>query len=158
MSVRPIESYPLGLVRDVDPAMAATEPDPRVSDLHHDPQVVAHRQVGEQLQPLERPHRSEPGPFVGVEPAHVRGRRTRTPPDVGDSRPVTTLNNVVLPAPFGPISPVTSPAPRFEVDLGRPAVPAELDRDLLGREQHVTVTVRAPDPDADGRYRAGRPR
>ena len=33
----------------------------------------------------------------------------RTWPLLGDSRPVTTLNSVVLPAPFGPISPVMWP-------------------------------------------------
>src|SRR5438874_8229871 len=33
-----------------------------------------------------------------------------TVPDVGGSRPVTTLNRVVLPAPFGPINPVTRPS------------------------------------------------
>jgi hypothetical protein len=31
----------------------------------------------------------------------------RTCPLLGESSPVTTLNRVVLPAPFGPISPVT---------------------------------------------------
>ena len=31
-------------------------------------------------------------------------------PDVGGVMPVTTLNSVVLPAPFGPITPNTSPA------------------------------------------------
>src|SRR5207244_6135922 len=33
-----------------------------------------------------------------------------TVPDVGGSSPVTTLNSVVLPAPFGPINPVTRPS------------------------------------------------
>src|SRR5882672_3864398 len=33
-----------------------------------------------------------------------------TVPDVGGSSPVTTLNSVVLPAPFGPIKPVTRPS------------------------------------------------
>jgi hypothetical protein len=32
---------------------------------------------------------------------------SRTKPRCGGNRPVTTLNSVVLPAPFGPISPVT---------------------------------------------------
>src|SRR5580658_9861667 len=32
-----------------------------------------------------------------------------TRPDLGASSPLTTLNSVVLPAPFGPMSPVTPP-------------------------------------------------
>src|SRR5690242_12502536 len=32
-----------------------------------------------------------------------------TRPEVAESSPVTTLNNVVLPAPLGPIRPVTRP-------------------------------------------------
>ena len=50
---------------------AGRETAPRVADLARDAQVVAHRQVGEQLEPLERARDPEPGPLVRVEPAHV---------------------------------------------------------------------------------------
>src|SRR5437879_2039911 len=43
-----------------------------------------------------------------------------TAPDVGGSSPVTTLNSVVLPAPFGPINPVIRP-PSAEIDASSSA-------------------------------------
>ena len=45
----------------------------------------------------------------GASPA-ISCPSNRIEPASGGTRPETTLNNVVLPAPFGPISPVMPPA------------------------------------------------
>ena len=61
-------------------------------------------------------------------------------------RPVMTLNSVVLPAPFGPISPVIAPGLDVEVDVADGEVPAEADVGAADLEQrHVDACV-PPDP------------
>ena len=107
---------------------------PGVADLARDAQVVADRQIGEQLEPLERAGDAEPGPLVRVEPADVaaveqdpaRGRRLQAGDDVEQRR----LARAVRPDQTGDLA-----GARVEVDVGERAVAAELDGDLLGDEQ-----------------------
>ena len=62
----------------------------------------------------------------------------RTTPEVGDCSPVMTLNSVVLPAPFGPMRPVTQPAPPNEHILER-LVATEPDADPGDLEQRPST-------------------
>ena len=53
-------------------------------------------------------HRPMRAMISGLSPAISRPSNER-PPDLGRRKPVMTLKSVVLPAPFGPINPTTSP-------------------------------------------------
>ena len=78
---------------------------------------------------------------------YVRVRVTSVPPSdteplLGRCRPVMTLNNVVLPAPFGPISPVTDSRFGTERDAGEGGHPAEADAHMLHGERGRALAVR----------------
>ena len=59
----------------------------------------------------------------------------RTVPAFARCSPVMTLKRVVLPAPFGPMSPVTAPASAVERDLAQRGQAAEAHRDVLDLEE-----------------------
>src|SRR5437763_15657430 len=86
----------------------------------------------------------------------------RTLPDVGSCRPVMTLNNVVLPAPLGPMRPVTRPGSAVRATSCRATTPPKRTltsstersdnalhplRDLDTR--HALVRRGSPSPEAD---------
>ena len=115
----------------------------RISPRH--PHVVADRQRGEQLQALERAGQPGPGPAVRGQPGDVAPVEHHLA-GVGRCSPVTTLNSVVLPAPLGPMSPVTVPgstASEMSVERG---LAAEADRDAVGLKQGHRQLLAARDP------------
>ena len=71
--------------------------------------VLEHREPAEQPVDLERPGDAELDAF-GLGDARDVAPFSSTWPDVGGMRPVRRLTNVVLPAPFGPISAWRAPA------------------------------------------------
>src|ERR1700744_5725090 len=78
---------------------------------------------------------------------YVRVRVTSVPPSdtvplLGRCRPVMTLNNVVLPAPLGPIRPVTAPASARRETPERAATPPKWTL--------TSSTARAAAPGASG--------
>ena len=75
-----------------------------------DPDVLPHGEAAEQLEALEGAAQAPLGPGVGGEAVERRCRRAAPSRPGPRCTPVITLNRVVLPAPFGPISPVTAPA------------------------------------------------
>ena len=104
--------------------------DQPLPDVGRDPDVLAHRQEAEQLEPLERAGeapagalgRAEVGDVAAVEldPARVRA----------GSSPVMTLNSVVLPAPFGPDEAGDAAGLGRDADLVERDVAAEADGDV----------------------------
>ena len=75
--------------------------------------------------------RDSPRRARGAGPAFVTSWPSiDTRPDLGASSPLTTLNNVVLPAPFGPISPVTPAWATVEGDVAEDLGPTEGHADL----------------------------
>ena len=70
--------------------------------------VLAHRELPERVAVLKGPR--EPAPARDGAALHAVTSRpsSSTEPAVGQSKPVSTLTSVDLPAPFGPISPTTS--------------------------------------------------
>ena len=85
--------------------------------------VLAHGQVAEQPHDLERAGDAPAGDLARRQPGDVARRCTARGPPAGGSCPVIALTSVVLPEPFGPISPRISPG-------ARPATP---DRARAGR-------------------------
>ena len=69
--------------------------------------------------------------------------------------PDTTLNSVVLPAPFGPITAKMSPGSDREADLVERGQPAERDAELVDRE-HAHADLRRSSAASDGTMPAGR--
>ena len=80
------------------------------------------------------------GDLVRLQAVRLRRDSARSP-RVGRRKPVMTLNAVVLPAPFGPIRPTTSPSRDREAHVRDGDEPAEMHRDVLDRE---TEGRRAP--------------
>ena len=74
-------------------------------------------ELGEQLDALERAADAAPGPLGARAGRLTSSPSSSTVPRSGRSTPSTQLKNVVLPAPFGPISPTRSPASTVEVDV-----------------------------------------
>ena len=72
-------------------------------------QVVEHGEPRQAARDLEGAHQARRGDLVGPQPAMSRPSSKMRPPS-GGTTPVMQLNSVVLPAPFGPISPVMRPA------------------------------------------------
>ena len=99
-----------------------------------DQHVLAHGQQREQLEPLERAGHAEARPLVRAR-AELSSRAAEAHRTAGGlSRPQTALNSVVLPAPFGPIRPVTKPGVGIDVDLVERDVPAEPHGDAAALE------------------------
>ena len=69
--------------------------------------VLGGAEGAEQLEPLEGAGQPQSGPAVGPQVGSRCARRCNTSPWSGRCSPLMTLNRVVLPAPLGPISPVT---------------------------------------------------
>ena len=67
--------------------------------------VLEHRQALDRLFLLERAPQAPAGAAVVGHAAAGPRRNARTAPVAGDTKPLSTLKNVVLPAPFGPIRP-----------------------------------------------------
>ena len=65
--------------------------------------VVEHGKPRQRLRQLERPHHARPRDAVGGPARELRCRRSCQCPPSARSNPVSRLNSVVLPAPFGPI-------------------------------------------------------
>ena len=61
-------------------------------------------------------------------------RPARTSPSVGLYTPVSRLNTVVLPAPLGPIRPMSSPLLMVHVEVGHGFQTAEGDAEMFGFE------------------------
>ena len=110
---------PVDLLLEADRAAAGARG--RARNDHHfgrlgrDEQVVADGEVLEQLERLARAGQAEAGPPVGgqlVDLLAVEARRAL----VTSVKPVMASMNVVLPAPFGPISPTSLPGSTSEVD------------------------------------------
>ena len=78
--------------------------------LRGDDQVVAHRQLAEHLQRLERAADAAPASSSGDMPV-MSSPQNSTRPAVGLIWPRMLLKSVVLPEPFGPITPTISPGP-----------------------------------------------
>ena len=89
---------------------------PAAPHLERDEHVLARGQAAERLEPLERARDAEARPLEGPLAGDVAPSST-TWPGVGVCRPVMTLNSVVLPAPFGPMSPVI--AARLDLERAR---------------------------------------
>ena len=69
----------------------------------------------------------------------------RTEPPAGLSRPQTALKSVVLPAPFGPMRPVTKPGVGVDVDVVEREVAAEAHGDPAAlEERHVSAPRARP--------------
>ena len=81
----------------------------RQARVRADQQIVEHAQVAEDATVLEGAGEAECGNSLRREAGDRRARRMSTLPASGDSRPVTRLNTVVLPAPFGPMMLTSSP-------------------------------------------------
>ena len=81
-------------------------------------QVLGHGEVLEQLQGLERAGQAEAGPPVGRRGARPARPSSEMRPAAAGTRPEMASRAVVLPAPLGPMRPVTVPAPQVEVDVG----------------------------------------
>ena len=77
--------------------------------VRRDEQVLAHRHLLEQLDRLPRPHDAGAGPPLDRPAVDRRRRRNGPIRSTASVKPVTTSRIVVLPAPFGPMSPTTSP-------------------------------------------------
>ncbi len=77
-----------------------------------------------------------------------------TRPWVGSWRPVMTLNSVVLPAPFGPMSPVMKPGLDLDAGVRHRLQHAEAHDDVVGGEDHAHGPTSGVGPD---RCLAGRP-
>ena len=76
--------------------------------LVHEEDVLEHRQVGDRLLGLEGAPQPPPGAAeVGHGEQVLAEGRDRA--DVGRTKPLSTLKNVVLPAPFGPMRPHVPP-------------------------------------------------
>jgi len=89
----------------------------------------------EQLDILERPRdpRAERRDAAGVRSRLLSPNRTA--PESGLYSRVITLKSVVLPAPFGPISPTICPASTSERDVVDRHDPAEPPRHVANLEQ-----------------------
>ena len=84
-----------------------TAREPRVRADQH---VVEHAQVAEHAAVLERAREAERRELLGRKAGDVATRRRSRVPASGASSPVTRLNTVVLPAPFGPMMLTSSPS------------------------------------------------
>ena len=73
--------------------------------------VLRHGQLAEDRGLLRQVGDPEPRPLVHRQIGDLLLRRGTPDPAVGRTRPTIMLNVVVLPAPFGPSSPTTSPGP-----------------------------------------------
>ena len=96
--------------------------------------VLLDRHVQEQPQRLERPRDAAARDLVRVE-AEDDSSLEEDLALLGGYTPVITLNSVVLPAPFGPITLTISPSPTVRSSPSRHAKPAERERELLHLEQ-----------------------
>ena len=111
----------------------------RIGDEH----ILEHRQPAEDARNLERPHES----------AHVSGDaavadlsrrpRTRPCPSIAGMKPERTLNKVVLPAPFGPISAVIDPRSTASETSLTATRPSKRLVTLLRREEWALQVSRA---------------
>ena len=80
----------------------------------------------EQLDALERARDPEPGPPVRRHPREVAARRTSPCRRRASSMPSRQLKNVVLPAPFGPMSPTISPSSTSRLTSSSAVMPANV--------------------------------
>ena len=78
--------------------------------------VLTHGEVSEGVAVLERARETCAPPAVRPPARDVSGTSSSTEPELGRSKPVMTFTSVVLPAPFGPMSPTTSPGGEVERD------------------------------------------
>ena len=76
-----------------------------------DQHVVLDAEIGEHAAMLEGPRQAERRDGFGSRARRSDGRRTVIDPTSGRSSPLIRLNDVVLPAPLGPIRLTSSPAP-----------------------------------------------
>ena len=104
---------------------------PPAADLETDQDVLPDAEGREHLEALERPADAAAGALDGCPSPRCPIGQERTDPGVGGVTPHTALNIVVLPAPLGPISPVTCPASTARSTSLRAAMAAEPDRQLV---------------------------
>ena len=121
-----------------------------------DEQVVAHAEVLEQLERLERARHPEMGPpsgrdlLIDAVEEHLAAETV--------VNPVIASTNVVLPAPFGPIRPTSVPASTLEVDLVVGGQTAVSNGQSAGLEQgHQTDPARSLADSTGGGRSGGRP-
>ena len=80
-------------------------------------QVLRHRQRRKDARDLERAADAAPDDRGAASAGDVLARRTGSRPASGRNAPEIRLKNVVLPAPFGPITAVSEPAGKLERDV-----------------------------------------
>ena len=150
---RPVEQRVDARVGDVaepdalDDARRRTAPGSRAAgaaDVGGDAHVLAHREQAEQLEPLERAREPEPGPLDGRSLRDVAALDAAPAPLLGGSRPVITLNSVVLPAPFGPIEPGDEAGLRREATPSSATLPPK--RTVTSRTSSAAHARRGPSP------------
>ena len=127
---------PFGLVDHVDPATTSSEAAPRVADLTGDPQVVAHGEVGEELEALERA-RYRAGPFVWVETDSIRGPLEPDAPGGRRHHPGNDVEERRLAGAVRSDEPGHLADTHVDVDIGQGPVSPERHGDLLDGEQGV---------------------
>src|SRR5262249_20568332 len=109
---------------------------PRVAHLGGDTQIVADREVGEELEALERSCDAQPRPLVRLETAHI----TAVEQDSARAGGLQAGDDVEERRLAGAVRTDESRdlcRGHVEVDARERAVSAEVDRDLLGAQEHV---------------------
>jgi hypothetical protein len=113
--------------------------------------VLHHRQAVHQGVLLEDHAHGAPGPAQRRPESRVSSVSLRRMlPPVGSTRRLTQRIRVLLPAPEGPISAITWPAGRVQVDIGQGAVPGGVALGDLGKRQHGQSPGHADGPGERG--------
>ena len=115
----------------------------RVAPIGRGAQVLVDGHALEQFETLERA--AEPGDVRGGAPTTCSTSRpsSSTRADARSTNPVTASIKVVLPAPFGPMSPTTSPGAQRHRHVGDRLDAAESHRHLANVERHRRDAARS---------------
>ena len=108
----------------------------RVAQERADQHVFGHAHILERHRHLEAARDAEPGVRLGRRAGDVGAVEAGCVPAVGAMSPARQLKNVLLPAPFGPISPTISPSRHRQVGAVDRAEAAERLDDAARLKQH----------------------
>ena len=120
----------------ISSSAASIAVDPAVRGGLADRDVLADGEVVVELDRLEGATEPEARPRVGPQALQRRRRRGGRRPSAG-AAPVTASSSVVLPAPFGPMSPVIDPCAHVEAHVRDRGDAAVADGEVADREHDV---------------------